>query len=157
MATKNTWEKRAELYFLPGGILPQTLDLAAEDRGLSLEHHRTGPVAVVTWTAYQTPQPGFVGCGEGWPILMATASEDGVFDAEQILRRVALSGFYPNKEAAIAILNTWFWIGIVGMNGVLRKRFLIRHTLPDQSPARWELWWNQKDGRWQLRRPKGVS
>lgn len=81
------------------------------------------------------------------------------FTARELLEKVALSPYFPNKEAAIAVLPTWFWIGVVGHDGMLRKAFIVRHTLPDCSTALWELWEFEGNGGggeviWQLRRPR---
>lgn len=157
-------QKVAELYFEPGGIRPQTLALASEDQGLTAESPRTEPVAVTTWcrTVGRVDERGFstgfpdIPEGEEWPLIWPQASRDGVFDAYWLLEKVALSRYRAswNKAVAIATLNTWFWVGVVGMNGVLRTQFRIRHTLPTGEPARWELW---SDGsKFELRIPQSV-
>jgi hypothetical protein len=156
-------EKIAELYFLPGGPMPQALGLPGDD-ALAVEGETTSAVAVVTAgkKVGRTDKNGFptgypdIPDGEEWFEIFPRASQDGVFDAYWLLERVALSRFKAtwNKSVAIATLNTWFFVAVVGNNGGIRRKFLIRHTLPNGTPARWELWVTDKG--LQLRRPTAA-
>ena len=65
-----------------------------------------------------------------------------------------------NKTLAIARLNTWWWITVVGDDGNMRgKPRMIRHTWPDRSQADWLLDCSQSaSGKMELRlrRPERV-